>query len=449
MKRFLFFWLAVVIGSPSVFAQAPTRVQRSDLFWNETWSATATRTFGIAGSGATSHAITVVPMGIGITGLTTTVTASTDGVNFAAPSTCASSCVSTTLGDTLTFTGTYVSIRIALTITPSGTGPLIDVTYTGSSSVSAKMGPSTACANTYAAYFVGAYTLGCEAAFTYSPSTNVLTADSITYTTTLTTPLTQGSVVFAGTGGVIAQDNANFNYNFSTKQFGIGTAGGAAEAPLEVMSGTFRQLLLGSSAAGNQGMAIMGRHFTNAEPHVSFLTFASDDTVANLHIGGGSAFLNGVTQIRLYAAANNTTLGGTARLVLDSTGFVPNADNAFPSGSTTNRWSNTFSTGITATTYSTSGGTAIIKTSTPSCSGAGCVVISGSIDSAGKVSTTTTGAADITITFSGNFGHAPACFANNDTTGNLLRITTTAVGSFHIQGVTVNGDNLSWGCFGF
>lgn len=93
-------------------------------------------------------------------------------------------------------------------------------------------------------------------------------------------------------------------------------------------------------------------------------------------------------------------------------------------------------------------GNAVLLDGTPTCSGAGCALTAGSINSAGSTTTTTTGAADITITFSANFDHAPSCFANNDTTNNLLRITTVAVGSMHIQGVTVAGDTLRWVCIG-
>lgn len=93
-------------------------------------------------------------------------------------------------------------------------------------------------------------------------------------------------------------------------------------------------------------------------------------------------------------------------------------------------------------------GNSVLKDGLPTCSGAGCVVVANSINSAGRVTTTTTGAADITITFSTAFTNAPVCTTDNETTGNLLRATTLAAGSFHIQGTTVTGDTLAWICFG-
>lgn len=93
-------------------------------------------------------------------------------------------------------------------------------------------------------------------------------------------------------------------------------------------------------------------------------------------------------------------------------------------------------------------GNAVLLDGTPTCSGAGCALTAGSINSSGSLTTTTTGAADITVTFSANFANAPTCVVNNNTTANLLRATTLAVGSFHIQGTTVAGDTLSWWCGG-
>ena len=93
-------------------------------------------------------------------------------------------------------------------------------------------------------------------------------------------------------------------------------------------------------------------------------------------------------------------------------------------------------------------GNDVLKDGLPTCSGAGCVMGATSTNTAMNMTTTTTGAADITVTFSGAFDNAPSCFANNDTTGNLLRVTTVAVGSIHVQGTTVSGDTLRVGCFG-
>lgn len=107
----------------------------------------------------------------------------------------------------------------------------------------------------------------------------------------------------------------------------------------------------------------------------------------------------------------------------------------------------TYSGSLGAITFATSGGKAIISTGAPTCSGAGCALGAAAQNSSGKVTTTTTGAADITITFSVAFANAPACAASNETTANLLRAISTTT-TVHLIGVTVNGDSLAWTCVG-
>ena len=93
-------------------------------------------------------------------------------------------------------------------------------------------------------------------------------------------------------------------------------------------------------------------------------------------------------------------------------------------------------------------GNSVLLDGLPTCTGGGCAMAATSTNTSMNMTTTTTGAVDITVTFSAAFSNAPSCFANNDTTGNLLRVTTVVVGSIHVQGVTVAGDTLRVGCFG-
>lgn len=83
----------------------------------------------------------------------------------------------------------------------------------------------------------------------------------------------------------------------------------------------------------------------------------------------------------------------------------------------------------------------------PSITGDG-TLNTGSKDSAGKVTSTTTGAASIVLTFSTSFQNAPACFANNETTANMIRATSTTT-QVTIAGTTVTGDVVSYGCTGY
>lgn len=109
--------------------------------------------------------------------------------------------------------------------------------------------------------------------------------------------------------------------------------------------------------------------------------------------------------------------------------------------------------GVTSTVVITTAnlnfrGNSVLLDGLPTCTGNGCVMAAASTNTSMNMTTTTTGAVDITVTFSTAFAHAPSCFANNNTTGNILRATTVVAGSLHIQGVAVAGDTFSVGCFG-
>ena len=67
-------------------------------------------------------------------------------------------------------------------------------------------------------------------------------------------------------------------------------------------------------------------HYTNSEEPVTMMSLSSGAASSFLHIGGGSASENLITQGYLYAAANNTTLGiGTPVSQWDQFGFLINA----------------------------------------------------------------------------------------------------------------------------
>jgi hypothetical protein len=151
--------------------------------------------------------------------------------------------------------------------------------------------------------------------------------------------------------------------------------------------------------------------------------------VANHNGSGGSTMVMGT----------RTNAGSyTDKLTISSEGII--------SGTTV-------TVGVTSTVTITTAnlqfrGNDVLKDGLPACSGGGCVMGATSTNTSMNMTTTTTGAVDITVTFSNAFDNAPSCFANNDTTGNLLRVTTVVTTSIHVQGVTVNGDTLRVGCFG-
>lgn len=54
-----------------------------------------------------------------------------------------------------------------------------------------------------------------------------------------------------------------------------------------------------------------GRHYTNSEEDLAGIAMESINNISRVHIGGGFAAENAATEVRFYAAANNTTVTGT------------------------------------------------------------------------------------------------------------------------------------------
>lgn len=91
-------------------------------------------------------------------------------------------------------------------------------------------------------------------------------------------------------------------------------------------------------------------------------------------------------------------------------------------------------------------GNTIYSAGTPAASGG--TLDAASRNSAGRVTTATTGVSTITVTFSVAFQHAPACTASNETTANLARAAATTT-VLTITGTTATGDVLSYICLGY
>lgn len=72
----------------------------------------------------------------------------------------------------------------------------------------------------------------------------------------------------------------------------------------------------------------------------------------------------------------------------------------------------------------------------------------GSSDGSGKITTNTTGACTIVLTFGTAWTRAPSCSVNNETTANLSRSTTTTT-TATLTGTTVSGDVWSYHCIGY
>lgn len=154
-------------------------------------------------------------------------------------------------------------------------------------------------------------------------------------------------------------------------------------------------------------------------------------TAQELDIAGGDIYM--------YTGA-----GPSQRWRFSTTGmFIPSgSDGGFDIGDSTHHVRSIYFTNLIGNSNER-----VYSGGAPSISGDG-TLNTGSKDSAGKVTSTTTGAASIVVTFSTAFQNAPACYTTNETTANLARAISTTT-TVTIVGTTVTGDVLSYGCIGY
>jgi hypothetical protein len=111
----------------------------------------------------------------------------------------------------------------------------------------------------------------------------------------------------------------------SSGNFGIGTTSPSAALNI-VNSGLVNQFRVSNtvSDATTKYGAIVGSHYTNAEEPITgmLMTSSSSVTGGSVSIGGGISSANAVNNIVFYTAANNTTLTGSERMRINSSGNV-------------------------------------------------------------------------------------------------------------------------------
>jgi hypothetical protein len=106
---------------------------------------------------------------------------------------------------------------------------------------------------------------------------------------------------------------------------GIGTTSPAAALNI-VKSGLAAQLRISTTEADStiKYGAIVGSHYTNSEEPIAgiLMTSSSSSTGGSVSIGGGISAANAVNNIIFYTATNSTTLTGSERMRIDSSGDV-------------------------------------------------------------------------------------------------------------------------------
>jgi len=78
-------------------------------------------------------------------------------------------------------------------------------------------------------------------------------------------------------------------------------------------------------------------HYTNAEEPMAIVMGSAGSGYNDLYIGGGSSLMNTSTAIRFYTAADSTTVSGSERMRIDSSGNVGIGTTSFTSGLTVSK----------------------------------------------------------------------------------------------------------------
>lgn len=134
--------------------------------------------------------------------------------------------------------------------------------------------------------------------------------------------LTLGSILFAGIGGVLSQDNATLFWNNTDKRLGIGTNSPQAGLHVVIQSGPqIRVQDSATNAANKNGRYTVG-HYTNSEEGLALIAGTSTTSTGVVAIGGGSSLTNAATSVTFYAAADNVTTSGSLYATLSNLLFT-------------------------------------------------------------------------------------------------------------------------------
>lgn len=132
--------------------------------------------------------------------------------------------------------------------------------------------------------------------------------------------LTKGSLTDSF---VIRDNNAALDRFIITTAGNVGIGTTSPDAKVEVVGGV-TQLLLSDTEADTTGKnsRIAIKHYNIAEEPFTYVLGAVTSTDNILNLGGGTSAGNSATLVRFFTSANTTTLTGTERMRIDSSGNV-------------------------------------------------------------------------------------------------------------------------------
>jgi hypothetical protein len=147
------------------------------------------------------------------------------------------------------------------------------------------------------------------------------TTNSRTYY--VTTETATGLQINAGANPITLLGNTAITGTGSfSGNVGIGTT--SPTVKLDIIGTTSGSLRMADNAtdATSKVGRIVGRQSTNADTDFLAFDIRGLTTSNEINYGGGSGILNSATSHTFYTAANKTTLSGTARMIIDSSGNV-------------------------------------------------------------------------------------------------------------------------------
>jgi hypothetical protein len=130
-----------------------------------------------------------------------------------------------------------------------------------------------------------------------------------------------GDVTITHSSNVLTFAGAASGYVFNDGNVGIGTTPGPVKLDIVGSTDVIRVSSNATNATTKEGKFLQ-RHYTNSEEDLMVVYGYSTATDNGLAIGGGSASQNAATLITFYTAANTTTVAGTERMRIASSGIV-------------------------------------------------------------------------------------------------------------------------------